>query len=156
AIFRCRQRRVPAAVVISAPWSGRDQRLHALRRQDDDGQSAPDQRLHWLGRDCHNFNTAEQGSRKTSPHTAASWSLLFPFMATKARRDRRDQEGDVSMRAQSVWRPVGLGHGAEIERLHLKLKLVADLYPPDSESGPSNRKSGAKTRQVSCTRSFGT
>jgi hypothetical protein len=35
------------------------------------------------------------------------------------------------MRTQSVWRPVGPDHGAEIERLHLKLKLAADLYPPE-------------------------
>ena len=35
---------VPVAVAIPMPSSGWDQRLHALHRQDDDGQSAQDER----------------------------------------------------------------------------------------------------------------
>jgi hypothetical protein len=86
-----------------------------------------------------NFNTAELSSAKTSRPAASCLTRLLPFVATKFVHGCVTNAGDSIMRAQRVWKPVGVDkHKTELERLHLELaslnKRIAELEQSRSQS----------------------
>jgi hypothetical protein len=86
-----------------------------------------------------NFNTAALSSAKTSRPAASCLTRLLPFVATKFVHGCVTNAGDGIMRAQRVWKPVGVDkYNTEIERLHLELasfnKRIAELEQSRSQS----------------------
>ena len=88
---------------------------------------------------CCEFDTAHVFQNKS--YRASCLTRLHPFVATKFIHGGVTISGDGIMRAQSVWKPVGVDkYNAEIERLHLELasfnKRIAELEQLRSQSSP--------------------
>jgi hypothetical protein len=109
----------------------------------------------------HNFNTAELSSAKTSRPAASRLTRLLPFVATKVVHGCVTNAGDGIMRAQRVWKSVGVDkYSIEIDRLHLELasfnERIAELEQLRSQSSTMEAlKSSALTlsRQIDDLRS---
>jgi hypothetical protein len=107
------------------------------------------------------FNKAELSSTKTSHPAALRLTRLLPFVATKFLHGCVINTGSGIMRAQRVWKPVGVDkYSAEIERLHLELasfnERIAELEQLQSQSSTIEAlKSSALTlsRQIDDLRS---
>jgi hypothetical protein len=81
---------------------------------------------------CGDTPQFELFSAKTSRPAASRLTRLLPFVATKFVHGCVTIAGDGIMRAQRVWKPVGVDkYNAEIERLQLELaslnKRIAEL-----------------------------